>query len=824
MEKRRKNAERQRTIRKYIRNEATMIDILTIDRLFFNILKSTAVCAGRLFVSSALLMSLVFPIIVTASESKTLSGRQPSLFEVCPWLNDNVPFVQELELSKGKPGITSLGAFGIGNGNVFALIGLQIPQNKMTNIVGPTYEKSESEQFYPVWSTLEQSDSANGRSTEVSLIRTRMYRVRNTPIVVNVEKNDIVSMLSVSLAPLKTNTVFRNISVKNESDRTIDGLVFVVHSGEGKDVAQPFEKNMLGQMVGEKRMVVGILDNGVKASSGRLDTPIGTLRPKEEKSFVIFIDIQPKSAAFLPPDPSKVDMKSMLEATYTEGSAWMKNAITSTSSDPKLEGILESILTVIRTQTTSDNGAVSPMGKYSGSWCRDSFGPVRLLLASGKFDEVKRILRFYDLATRIRGFGNRYEIDIDLSKAPENVDWDSMFPQNGDDPSLLVLQYYFYYKASGDSEFIRSHYGFIRRNMTGQKHEAFRLPFNGDETYQVYFLMSETRPLKEYYSAEAGFLYAEAARAASEMAAAIGEKADAEMFAAKAAAARAATEEYYWDAAQGIYLSGRRKDTLAPVGSPFADINLNPIWSGYATPEDPNARLNAVNTAKKLLTKEGTVKSSIKTALYTGLAPGMMLYNLKAVGLLDQADRAYSGLMDRMLSRTGEFAEAYDSRDRWVNYGSAPTVYRPWESGVNAEAIVYYITGAKYDNKNDIVTIQPHMPPGVEWVRLENLHVGNYPLSLYLKRRADGKIGIELTNLGAKRVNLLLLTEPDGEGKVLTEEERKKVPAVLVDGMAVQRIDSPAYGRQLILRAGVLEPFRTLRATEKDISMPAAAD
>jgi len=788
------------------------------------VIKSSVTLAGRLLVLSAVLMVLISPIKGTTTETKTLSSRQPALFDACPWLNDSVPFVQELDLSKGKPGMTSLGAFGIGNGNVFALIGLQIPQNKMTNIVGPTYEKSESEQFYPVWSTLEQSDNANGRGSEVSLIRTRMYRVRNAPIVVNVEKNDNISMLSVSLVPQKGNTVYRNISVMNESNKTLDGLRLILHAGEGKDVAQPFENNYLVQMVGEKRMVVGILDKGVKAGSGRLDITIGALRPQEERNFVVFVDIQAKSVPFMPPNPTEIDMKSMLSETYAEGSTWMKSAITSTSSDPKLAGIFENILTLIRTQTTAQNGAVSPMGKYSGSWCRDSFGPVRLLLASGKFEEVKRILRFYDLATRIRGFGNRYEIDIDLNKAPENVDWDSMSPQNGDDPNLLVLQYYFYYKASGDGEFVRQHYGFIRRNMTGQKHEAFRLPFNGDETYQVYFLMSETQPLKEYYSAEAGFLYVAAARAASEMAAAIGEKADAEMFAAYAAAARAATEEYYWDAEQGIYLAGRRKDTFAPAGSPFADINLNPIWSGYAAPEDPKARLNAVNTAKKLMTKEGTVKSSAKTALYTGLAPGMMLYNLKAVGLLDQADRVYSGLMDRMLSRTGEFAEAYDSHDRWVNYGSAPTVYRPWESGVNAEAIVYYITGAEYDNENDIVKIQPHLPPGVEWVRLENLYVGNYPLSLYLKRRKDGKVGIELTNLSAKRVNLMLLTEPETEGRVLPPEEKDRIPAVVVDGMTVERIDSPAYGRQLMVRVGVLEPFRTLRATEKDLSKSAEAN
>ncbi|MFA6448385.1 MAG: hypothetical protein WCX65_02865 [bacterium] len=656
-----------------------------------------------------------------------------------------------------------------------------------------------------------------------------MYRVRNAPIVVNVEKSNVISMLSISFAPPGSKTIFRNVVIKNESSQIIRDLSLAVNVAAVKELAKVFQKNKLVQIVNGKRMAVGILDNRGVAKDGRIVAPIGVLAPGQEASFVLYVDFQRESVPFTPPNIKSANIKSLLVKTRDSWNNWLKDAIDVSASDPRLAGLFENTLTLIKTQTAGTTGAVAPMGKYSGSWCRDSFGPVRFLLAAGKFADVRRILRFYDLATRLKGFNNRYEVDVNLDSAPKKVDWNRMTPQRGDDPSLLILQYYFYYRATGDAKFIGEHYDFIRRNLTGQDHGGdFRLPFNGDETYQVYFLMTEGRPLKEFFSAESGFLHTAAARALSVMAAAVGETEDSEKFARIADSARSKTEELYWDASRGLYIPGKRKDTLAPAMAPFADINFDPIWVEYALPGDANLRNNAINSAKKLITPEGTVRSSSRTGLYTGLAPGMLLYNLKSVGAIPQADREYSGMMNRMLSRTGEFAEAYDAQDNWVNYGSAPTVYRPWESGVNAEAILYYITGAKYERGADTVTLQPHLPPGVDWIKFKNLYVGPYPIALSLTRRKDNTIAIDIENFGSQKVNIKLLTEPIPQ-KDPPETPVKAEPAaqpatpslpfsVTVDGMVVGKIDSAAYARPLISRKGVLQPGAAFHVVGAEIS------
>jgi hypothetical protein len=142
------------------------------------------------------------------------------------------------------------------------------------------------------------------------------------------------------------------------------------------------------------------------------------------------------------------------------------------------------------------------------------------------------------------------------------------------------------------------------------------------------------------------------------------------------------------------------------------------------------------------------------------MTPGMLLYDLKALGLMELADRVYDGMMKRVISPTGEFAEAYDGNDKWMNYGTAPTVYRPWESAINAEAVLYYITGLRYDHKADVVALQPYLPPGVEWIKFDNLFAGPHRISMYVNRVENGQINIDIQNTGKHPFKLELLTEP----------------------------------------------------------------
>jgi hypothetical protein len=722
-----------------------------------------------------------------------LSMPQNKIAMRSPWLHDASSYIQKFDLSKGEPGLTSRGAYGTGNGYVFGMVGLGMPQNMLTGMAGPNYEKDEAEQFFPVWEAL----SSEKEGMAIRLTQTTSYRVRSTPIVVNVEKNDELSMTTVTFAPPLMKSIIRIISVRNLSGKPVEGLSLDVQSKEGKDLAQIGGEGMLSQVTGGKRMIVGFAVGG-RTSLGKISLPIGTLGLGQEYNAILIISFLDESDPVSLPEMSSETAYKLLEETRRDSLNWTKGVMTVTSSDLRLADLFDSLYNVLKSQLDANSGGISQMGKYSGIWCRDTFGPVRFLLTAGKFDAVSKMLRYYDYATRMGGFRNRYPLDLDISKAPEKVDWESMTPQQGDDPNLLILQYYWYYRATGDKEFVKEHYGFLRRNFSGQKQTDYRFTFNGDETYQVYVLMSETAPLASFYSADTSFEYTLAARAMSEMAAAIGEKADSEEFAAAERECREKTEQYYWNAERGYYIPYVKKDTLAAGGSPFADIDLRPIWNEYAAADAPNQRENVINTAKKLMNKRGTMKSSARVGLYTGMVPGMLLWNLKAVGLMDRADITYGALMNDVISPAGEFAEAYDAKDRWINYGTAPTVFRSWESAINVEAILYYITGLGFDYPANRVTFQPSLPPGVDWVKFDNLYAGRNRFSVLIRRIEGGGIEFSAQNTGDRAVEVELLVEPAAEAQAAA---------------GFETFVSAAYARTLWRRTLTLAPGESFRAS-----------
>ncbi|HOY64543.1 MAG TPA: trehalase family glycosidase, partial [bacterium] len=350
---------------------------------------------------------------------------------------------------------------------------------------------------------------------------------------------------------------------------------------------------------------------------------------------------------------------------------------------------------------------------------------------------------------RLVGFRNRYPANLDLSAAPDAFDWDSIRPQQGDDPNILILHIYNVWRAgAADDDYIRGHYGFMRRNLTSQFDAECRLPFHGDETYQVYVMMQTGAPMSDFYSVDTNFWHVAASEAMSEMAATLGLDEDARTFASRAAACRALTDAHYWNDAEGYYTPFVKKDSLSPADSPFGDINFNALWMGYGAPSDEKLRRNALAAAKKLMNKTGGVKTSSRVSTFTGMLPGYLLYNLKALGLTPQADLAFDSLFNGSMSSTGEFAEAYGANNRWMDYTTHPNVLRPWETAINAEAVLYYLTGFRYDHRSKRATLSPSLPPGVGFVAVENLRAGQNRLSVYITAKNDGQLEVEARATG----------------------------------------------------------------------------
>ncbi len=684
-------------------------------------------------------LRLLFATAFALTAAAAMAGEEPgSLTQRHLWLADASSLGQSFDYESGVPPKTRRGALGVGNGLAFALIGLDMPQNATSNMIGPDYETGEK-WFGPV------SHSLEAGGVPLAPRSSRLYRVRRTNVSVVEEDFGGLVLRTVVFAPPGIPAIVRLAEIENIGKETAQDVALTVRASAGGGDSRA-EGAALRFVYDGKAMTVSFADGAGEAAAGALRRVIGDIPPggRGVATTVAAFSLEGAPAPSVTDDP-----ELLLERVREEWAAWLEGSMSVKSSDARLADFFENTLVMLKTQQSAANGAVAVMSRYSGAWCRDAYSPIRLFLLAGKFEEARAAASFYDRASRLVGFRNRYPANLDLSAAPDEFDWDSIRPQQGDDPNILILHIYNVWRAgAADDDYIRGHYGFMRRNLTSQFDAECRLPFHGDETYQVYVMMQTGAPMSDFYSVDTNFWHVAAAEAMSEMAAALGLEEDARTFADRAAACRALTDAHYWNDSDGYYVPFVKKDSLSPADSPFGDINFNALWMGYGAPSDEKLRRNALAAAKKLMNKTGGVKTSSRVSTFTGMLPGYLLYNLKALGLTPQADLAFDSLFNGSMSKTGEFAEAYGANNRWMDYTTHPNVLRPWETAINAEAVLYYLTGFRYDHRSKRAALSPSLPPGVGFVAVENLRAGQNRLSVYITAKDDGQLEVEARATG----------------------------------------------------------------------------
>jgi hypothetical protein len=124
-----------------------------------------------------------------------------------------------------------------------------------------------------------------------------------------------------------------------------------------------------------------------------------------------------------------------------------------------------------------------------------------------------------------------------------------------------------------------------------------------------------------------------------------------------------------------------------PPPTEVNSVSLLPAYLGsdLLCPEEMRAVLDRVIGQQN---ESGHIPSVPGTTGCVGYDPGLILINLVALGH-PYAKRAYERILE-MSDQTGAYNEYYDAADR-VRKDCCRA--RPWESGVNAEAIVAYLLG-----------------------------------------------------------------------------------------------------------------------------------
>lgn len=758
--------------------------------------------------STIILAAVVVASIVLAvrwwRQSRLAAGSIDwvAFLEQEPWLRDVSAWSQEVHLDSQEVTRQQLGCYPLGNGHVFTTLGLRLPLNTMENAIGPSYQKQQG--FFGHWSV-----GLEVKGRPVPLPAQRVQRVLKGGVLRTTCGTDGAVLDTYDFVPPEQDVVARLVTVKNTARRAqrMSAILYVrglpLDDGDGRGFAR-----------GSIRIVPGVVGGGLswREASGEVsaegvpeaDTPatgadvvvpFGRVPPAQTRAKLLLLAIgrDPQGTQALL-EEAQAAAYDLLADTGHWWRSYYEGCVRVATGDKRVDDLLSDQALIIQTQQALPGGGFSPMYAYTYCWARDSNGPVRYLLACGKFEEVRRALDFfYKACARKQQIKMNHALDLDVSGPTPEVEWAQAPVEPAEAPSFLVLQHYWYWKHTGEGEPVREHWDYLRRCLEGQDlTNDLRLPFHGDETYRFpgyrFFETTEEQP-SDYvslhlYSADSAFEYVKAAEALAEMAPAAGRAQEATELRELAGRVREATERYYWQDAHGFYAPAMSRFTGERYQCPFANVNLRPLWIGYSLPEEPRARQNVLNSLRHLWREDGTADTTPSFGYTVGMTPGMVLYNLAAIDH-PEAAKAFEGVLEAF-SPSGGMSEMLTPQndpagesDPW-----GKTRIRPWEGGINAEALLHYLTGFEPDAPNRRVRLMPHLAPGQTRLTVERLRIGEELLDLSVTDEG-GKALYTLTHEGkqALTVDLVASLPASRVTAVLVAGEQLRKPEVRDNGL-----------------------------------------
>jgi hypothetical protein len=647
------------------------------------------------------------------------------------WLTDTTSNWQvAVDYSAPKlPGAAGLAGFPIGNGDVFACTGLHYPLGALDDILGPTYQKIPGSfgQIVPV--VYLGSSPARWQKQEMTWLR----------------PGGVIKTVSTASAGLTLTTY----DFALPQNRALVRVMQVSNAGQGRrlgpvSLLHIFTATRVALVQGEARLTCGGagLRCGYLASRATLvdkvglpydpaqadrtlalrlpDTaralrcPLGELAPGQsvvKVFYMIFTDPQDDGSHTL--QALQVGPKLPAEAHQ----CWTAELAGSRldCANQRLTDFLSLERYLVQVQQAAAGG-FSPMDGYTKCWIRDSNGPVRYLLACGDYEAVKRYLEF-----QFRGYAgqgrvsNNLLLNLILPQQAQPIDWSQVRVPEAEIASFIILQRYWYWRHTADNDLIREQWPMLRRCLLGQKiDDRGTLPFFGDETYRFpgYEVFGAGQPAPDYVnmrmrSLDSAMEYVVAAQALAEMAPAVGMSGEVSQYQAAAARIRGATEQYFWQADRSFYAPALSDMTTEAQQNPFAPINLHSWWLSYAG-ADPRQVSNLDAVVRYLAKPSGTLLTTPEFGYYVSMIPGYLLYAMSAAGH-PARDQALNGVLAAAEDSAG-FAEMNTPEDRPSGAIWGEHRFRPWEGGINAEAVLYALTGLEVDAPRRRLSLSPWLP------------------------------------------------------------------------------------------------------------------
>lgn len=716
--------------------------------------------------NAAVTTIVVVPTKAVTSDPTPISTEAPlekagdEILKDRPWLSTTASWGEAYNLEKQTYKMNEAGAYCIGNGKTFALVGLATPLWSWSNIYGDSYQE-------PDLGSMKMAVTRAG--LDIWLPNQHIGWVKRSGVVsVHADGNGIV-VETYDFAP-----------VTSQDDRwdnpaTLVRLVRIVNKGVQKepdlDIALKIQSSwnvkLKPKQVGSDLIMDQKATRAKKRTFWRLGSfnadnvriwdntlhySVPVLKPGQETWAAFFLTSarSDEDIDSLTRHVRKEGAVGLLDETYNYYQSWYAKG-TNFSGDPKIADLFDIESMIFKCQQ-SHTGGFSPLIGYSYTWIRDNNGPIRWFLKTGHSAEAKRAMDFfYGVGASMGSLPNSIRVDYPLDYHLKDLS--NIQVEHAETPNWIVLQYWWYYLATGDIDYVRSRWPYLKRCIFGQVNIKDQYFFHRDETY-LWCLESrcfDETPFPNYdlstyaFSVDSSFDLVSAADHLAYMGKYMEMDRDVAELKDLAKRVRDKAEEIYWNDKLGYWAPAQ--SLLGPLyDAPFANILLNPLWCGYArndldplgaTPDTLQKSITAFKSAYPWLgRKDGFWKTTPTMSFYVGMNPGQMLYDFCKAHLA-WAGKAYEAVL-RSATPSGEFAEMYDGNDHPWNppiwgVGASGRV-RPWEGGLDTESLFEYLFGFEPNAGNNQAVFSPHMPQDRSHLVAQNLKVGSSSVSVEMKR------------------------------------------------------------------------------------------
>lgn len=655
------------------------------------------------------------------------------------------------------------GPVPIGNGKVFAALGLGARACELAAITGPWYGAGDVGSIGEgaFGGLVVELLGADGNALPIT--SRQVARISETGAVAAEDRSGAVALRMLAFAPASGTTLRALLAV--DGDSTSPGLALRVRTTRAA-VASGSE---LAITAGELRLRVALKgENGGAAElrDGALVLPLPGPFPWRGALALATGD-----------DASTADFGATRAAFDASVAQWRETL----SRTPVLDSDQRRFVDLVRdqkvallTQRCATTGAIVPMLGRRVFALRTQIGALPALLRLGLHAEAKAVLDFIWDAIRAAGRMTD-ELPLSIDRSTANVSttaaefWRSVPMPPAELPSYVLLAHYWYWRATRDLSPIDAHWLLIdaclKRPVRG---EDSMMPFSGSEPWSPPQLLATARAQlgddprlfgeaqaqdRASWSFASAVLFMLSVQAYGELSDARDERtrpeawqkdkptdAPSHAFLRRAITLMQDIEKRFWVADLLRFAPAVSPVDGRPTRDALANANLLPLWVGWTFPSGERSRDNLRSTLAALWQDGVRVGTTRTVPIATGDLGGMLL-----VALSERDDARRTDVVAELMKQAepaGSWADwiGADGRplDRDGDGPSRPVLLDPATSGTNLDAILFALTGIRHVSvpnwDDDDIRLELRLPHGADFISLRNAQKDGRALDLFWRR------------------------------------------------------------------------------------------